>query len=229
MLVIAHPDDEAMFFSPFLWSLRCDLKAVLLRLGVDAEYSEVDPFQFFILCMSTGNAEGLGTTRVKELEKSISFFFPIKSTRIRCHIIQIDNPHLLDSMNVSWDNTLVSSIIHEHVKHHRVNFVVTFDANGVSGHPNHIALYNAVKSLGKRLPALKLFFLQSLACVNKYSGYLHLFYSLVFSREPLKFYVSDPRIAYAAMQKHHSQFLWYRKLFILFSSYSIVNEFGSTS
>lgn len=53
LLVIAHPDDECMFFGPTLTSLR-----TLTRSKVH------------VLCLSTGNADGLGSLRKKELVKS---------------------------------------------------------------------------------------------------------------------------------------------------------------
>lgn len=53
-LLIAHPDDEAMFFAPTLLALTKP------ELGNHVK----------ILCLSTGNADGLGETRKKELVKS---------------------------------------------------------------------------------------------------------------------------------------------------------------
>lgn len=53
-LLIAHPDDEAMFFSPtLLWLTRPELGN-----------------QIFILCLSSGDADGLGHVRKEELRKS---------------------------------------------------------------------------------------------------------------------------------------------------------------
>lgn len=51
LYVIAHPDDEAMFFVPSI-----------LHLGKTNN--------LHLLCMSTGNADGLGRTREKELQAS---------------------------------------------------------------------------------------------------------------------------------------------------------------
>lgn len=56
LLVIAHPDDEAMFFSPLLLSRRAS--------GDD----------IYVLCLSTGNFEGIGETRCKELYKSCNVY-----------------------------------------------------------------------------------------------------------------------------------------------------------
>lgn len=51
LYVIAHPDDEAMFFVPSILSLR-------------------EKNKLFMLCLSNGNFAGLGNIREKELERS---------------------------------------------------------------------------------------------------------------------------------------------------------------
>lgn len=53
-LLIAHPDDEAMFFSPTVLALTRQDSGNHVR----------------ILCLSSGDADGLGVTRQKELVKS---------------------------------------------------------------------------------------------------------------------------------------------------------------
>ncbi|PHH85268.1 hypothetical protein CDD83_675 [Cordyceps sp. RAO-2017] len=53
-LLIAHPDDEAMFFAPTVLALTRPETGNHVK----------------ILCLSTGNADGLGETRKKELVKS---------------------------------------------------------------------------------------------------------------------------------------------------------------
>jgi N-acetylglucosaminylphosphatidylinositol deacetylase len=53
-LLIAHPDDEAMFFAPTVLALTRPETGNHVK----------------ILCLSTGNADGLGETRKQELVKS---------------------------------------------------------------------------------------------------------------------------------------------------------------
>lgn len=53
-LLIAHPDDEAMFFAPTILALTQPDKGNHVK----------------ILCLSRGNAEGLGDTRKREMVKS---------------------------------------------------------------------------------------------------------------------------------------------------------------
>ena len=54
LLVIAHPDDEAMFFVPAIKALR-------------------ETNTLYCLCLSNGNFAGLGKIREKELEKSCKY------------------------------------------------------------------------------------------------------------------------------------------------------------
>ena len=54
LLIIAHPDDEAMFFGPTL--------SRLVKAGVNIR----------VICFSNGNAHGLGKVREKELAGSLA-------------------------------------------------------------------------------------------------------------------------------------------------------------
>lgn len=68
LLLTAHPDDECMFFAP----------TVLAHPNISA------------LCLSTGNADGLGATRAKELIRSYSALGVPPE-----HIFHIDDPCVL--------------------------------------------------------------------------------------------------------------------------------------
>jgi LmbE family N-acetylglucosaminyl deacetylase len=70
LYVIAHPDDEAMFFVPSIMELR--------------KHNNL-----FLLCLSTGNSEGLGKIREKELHESAKYL-----GFTSCHVV--DDPNLQD-------------------------------------------------------------------------------------------------------------------------------------
>ncbi|XP_069337993.1 N-acetylglucosaminyl-phosphatidylinositol de-N-acetylase isoform X5 [Eulemur rufifrons] len=125
LLVIAHPDDEAMFFAPTVLGLA--------RLE----------HQVSLLCFSAGNYYNQGEIRKKELLQSCDVLgIPPSSVMI------IDNRDFPDDPGVQWDTELVASILLQHVEANDINLVVTFDAGGVSGHSNHVALYAAVRVPG---------------------------------------------------------------------------------
>ena len=78
LLVTAHPDDEAMFFVP---AMTCS----------------TSPREWAILCLCTGNADGLGSTRSQELINAAAVL-GIPASRV--HII--DDAALPDGMHVQW-------------------------------------------------------------------------------------------------------------------------------
>ncbi|XP_059524516.1 N-acetylglucosaminyl-phosphatidylinositol de-N-acetylase isoform X1 [Myotis daubentonii] len=124
LLVIAHPDDEAMFFAPTLLGLA------RLRHPV------------FLLCFSAGNYYNQGEIRKKELLQSCDVL-GIPPT----NVMIIDSRDFPDDPGVQWDTEHVASVLLQHIEVNDINLVVTFDAGGVSGHRNHVALYAAVRTL----------------------------------------------------------------------------------
>ena len=59
LLIISHPDDEAMFFIPSI--------VHLMSMKLKSESFS----QFYVLCLSSGNAYGLGNMRIHELSESL--------------------------------------------------------------------------------------------------------------------------------------------------------------
>ncbi|XP_045382799.1 N-acetylglucosaminyl-phosphatidylinositol de-N-acetylase isoform X1 [Lemur catta] len=206
LLVIAHPDDEAMFFAPTVLGLA--------RLK----------HQVSLLCFSAGNYYNQGEIRKKELLQSCDVLgIPPSSVMI------IDNRDFPDDPGVQWDTELVASMLLQHVEANDINLVVTFDAGGVSGHSNHVALYAAVRALRseKKLPeaGCPVLTLRSVNVLRKYLSLLDLPWSLLHSHDVL-FVLTSAEVARAkrAMSCHRSQLLWFRRLYVLFSRYMRINS-----
>lgn len=212
LLVFAHPDDEAMFFSPLLNTLR--------RLNI----------RFHFLCLSSGNAAGLGRVREKELNAS-GKFYGAASVRV------IDDVDMQDGMGVNWDAAVVARYVRQTLDVcGTIRTVVTFDQRGVSGHPNHISVHNGVRHLKETSPpGLMYLGLASGNVVVKYSGLLSLLPFAAGWRLPSKDAKSfaciippeDALSSFRGMQQHTSQFVWFRYLFVWFSSFTVLNEFAS--
>ena len=92
LLVIAHPDDEAMFFSPLLIAMKENLCNVSM------------------LCMSTGGFDGLGSTRRIELMKSADCY----GIDHNCVKI-IDNEKLQDGKDSNWSPDIVRDVILDNI------------------------------------------------------------------------------------------------------------------
>ena len=128
LLVIAHPDDEAMFFVPTI--------NVLVNNGTAAEPAGS---LLYILCLSNGNGDGLGAVRAKEMVDSAKVL-GIPTNRVRV----LDDPALQDGMDIKWAATAVAKRVQEAVEEWGISKILTFDDYGVSGHPNHIDTYRGV-------------------------------------------------------------------------------------
>ena len=114
--MIAHPDDEAMFFVPSIQQLKQNNN-------------------LFLLCLSNGNFDGLGKIREKELHASAKYLGFIEAE-------VIDHPELQDGMKSHWEPEVVAQQINKYLTYKQgeqeINMIVTFDKRCISGHPNHI-------------------------------------------------------------------------------------------
>nr|KAF6458135.1 phosphatidylinositol glycan anchor biosynthesis class L [Rousettus aegyptiacus] len=98
LMVIAHPDDEAMFFAPTVLGLA------RLRHRV------------FLLCFSAGNYYNQGEIRKKELLQSCDVLgIPPSSVMI------IDNRDFPDDPCVQWNREHVASILLQHIEVNSIN------------------------------------------------------------------------------------------------------------
>jgi N-acetylglucosaminylphosphatidylinositol deacetylase len=123
LILIAHPDDEIMFFAPTIKTLlnnKCKIR---------------------ILCLSNGNYEGNGKIREEEF-KSVC-----KQLRIEEYEI-VDDKNLQDNIKVSWEEKLVAQKLSEYLNKdnniEKIGTIITFDERGVTKHPNHISCHDGL-------------------------------------------------------------------------------------
>ena len=207
LLVIAHPDDECMFFTPTLREL--------IEMGRDVS----------ILCLSNGNFGGMGRVREKELVRSAEILgIPEKKVRV------VDDERLQDGMDNVWDKKVVASYIREEVKTRKVEAILTFDEYGVSGHVNHRACCHGVKEVLRSQSTsndLSAFSLESINIFRKYSSLFEIIPSVLLQQGDGGddiFFSLAPQINMRLMYAHESQFVWFRKFFVAFSSYTFCNH-----
>ncbi|KAI6801760.1 LmbE-like protein [Hortaea werneckii] len=237
VFLIAHPDDEAMFFAPVLqWLSKPELGN-----------------QVLILCLSSGNADGLGHLRKDELAKSAVLL----GVRTSEHVVVVEDEKLPDSMETKWDPKLIASILTRYFAPKmmstpsttaplaNIDAIVTFDTGGVSGHPNHISLFHGASLFLRNLmhrhagweSPVKLYTLTSVNTFRKYSSILDSVMTIITciwrTKERSEFptpllVVSGPggvRKAQRAMTTaHESQMRWFRWGWIGVSRYMVVND-----
>ena len=160
-------------------------------------------------------------------------------------------------MNVTWHPRLISnlmttafapkmaSIPSKEAPQANIDVIITFDAHGVSSHPNHKSLYHGAHSFLKALMhrhsgwecPIKLYTLTTTTVFRKYLSLLDapatLIAAIVMKKQlgefptPLLF-ASSP-IGYRTAQKamttaHESQMRWFRWGWIGLSRYMIIND-----
>ncbi|XP_034216138.1 N-acetylglucosaminyl-phosphatidylinositol de-N-acetylase isoform X2 [Prunus dulcis] len=180
LLVVAHPDDESMFFTPTI------------------NYLTMRGHNIHILCLSIGDADGKGITRKEELYQA-SAILKVPHQQVKV----LDHPDLQ---------------------------IITFDNYGVSGHCNHRDVHYGVMKLlhASSQRKIEAWELVSTNVFRKYSGpvdiWLSSLYPMQCSHELLHCLLNEqPRKSFRAMAQHSSQWVWFRKLFVGFSSYTYVN------
>eukprot|EP01083_Nonionella_stella_P075132 204053_1 len=147
-LVIAHPDDESMFFVPTLSALVKQGRA-----------------KIHILCLSEGGEGAIARTRTSERHRAASIL-GVPAPLV--HVVARDG--LRDGMDQKWDLLIVQKEVMKFVKKHQIDTIITFDGRGVSSHPNHIATFHGVRNFldSKRFPNIRAFSLRSTFILRKY-------------------------------------------------------------
>ncbi|CAN8279859.1 unnamed protein product [Cochlearia groenlandica] len=205
LFVIAHPDDESMFFSPTI------------------NYLASNGYNIHMLCLSTGNADGMGSIRKDEMHQACAVLrVPLQQVKI------LDHPNLQDGFGKVWSHNLLTEIIQEEVTNHDIHTIITFDNHGVSGHCNHRDVHRGVlKFLQSNSDRnIKAWELVSLDILRKYCGPIDIWLSILSGKiYPSKVIIvnEQPRKSIEAMSQHSSQWVWFRKLFVSLSSYTYTN------
>jgi N-acetylglucosaminylphosphatidylinositol deacetylase len=129
-----------------------------------------------------------------------------------------------------------------------IDVIITFDAHGVSSHPNHISLYHGARQFVTTLlqgksgwtSPVDLYALQTVALPRKYTGFLDIFATMLGQFGGSKKDVEHPEglvfasklvgdgglpTAWSAMTTaHRSQMVWFRYGWIAFSRYMVLND-----
>ncbi|CAH2986240.1 unnamed protein product [Chilo suppressalis] len=121
LIVVAHPDDECMFFGPTIFRL-CEQ-------GADV----------YLLCLSSGNFEGKGKIRKQELWRACQELGVPEQ-----NVCLITDTRLQDDPKLHWPVSVIAKLIQHDLEALEIDTLVIFDRGGVSSHANHSAIFYAV-------------------------------------------------------------------------------------
>lgn len=204
LFIIAHPDDEVMFFGPTI-----------------LHYTQKPNCTVYLMCLSSGKNYGMHIVRTNELYESC------KVLGINDENIYVYNhTDLPDAMDVRWPLEIISKRVQFFVEVYGITNIVTFDRHGISGHQNHSSIYYAIANLilDKQIPkTCGVFVLETVNKVRKYWLFLDLPISFIMSRfRYMAGFIQRYQIQ-SALRKHTSQMVWYRKMYMHFSRYLLIN------
>ncbi|XP_075231281.1 phosphatidylinositol glycan anchor biosynthesis class L [Lycorma delicatula] len=206
LIVTAHPDDECMFFGPFIINVLKNKDC-----------------KIFLLCLSNGSFNQEGSKRKEELWDSCEVLGISLSNIFLCR-----HHNIQDDPNVLWQKEEVAKVVLDYTEKLDIDALVTFDEDGVSGHYNHISIFNAVcfLILKQQLPSYcKVYVLESVNLFRKYTNYMDALLTYLTSNYVCQIKQKEHCIIENAMKKHVSQNVWFRKLYIKFSRYAYINSF----
>jgi N-acetylglucosaminylphosphatidylinositol deacetylase len=195
LLVVAHPDDESMFFVPTCSSFGPNKR---------------------ILCLSNGNYEGLGKIRETELHvaatslgfQSVQFGdFPDGPKQVwdTDKIASLVESQLEDgTIIVTFDEVGISSHPNHIAAYEGVRKLVT----------------RRPELLAYKLVSDKSLFIKY---TGTWGATIHCLFFFQIADDPLYLINDNPFNTYIVMAAHQSQFVWYRFLFILFAKCAQMN------
>ncbi len=229
LLIVAHPDDECLFFSPTLRVLQ-------------TQYHQ----NLSLVVLSRGNHAGLGQIRAMELHGSCR---ALNIPGNRC--LSLDLLQIKDDPKVWWSEQQLIPIIEEYVIKWSIDVLISFDNRGISGHLNHRAVASAVRLMteNRTNTIIKMSYeLKSVSLLRKYSSILDFYWIFISSIPRLlhsllsylipfnlisstdKSYMllintpNDYMASRNAFASHQSQYSWDRHLYLLASRYMFINE-----
>lgn len=226
LLVVAHPDDETMFFGPTVAGLRLAGYAV------------------HVLSLTIGDADGQGHLRARELAVAAQALGATEA-------VALNHSAFGDGL-ASWDIDLAAAAIVTYASRtrRRLAKVVTFDAHGVSRHQDHGRTHRAVVRASDALRHMgsasaprhaqveilelrtwprPLSFSASLSVALRRATVVLAPYCTALcpwhGASPTYVYEQWSCAAvYSAMRLHRSQRRWFRVVHVILSRYSYVNE-----
>ncbi|GBE58865.1 N-acetylglucosaminyl-phosphatidylinositol de-n-acetylase [Babesia ovata] len=199
--VLAHPSDETYFFTPTLEVLA------------NSPYVAQHELKIRLLLLSKGKYVGKGDERTFEIESLCNKY------NVLCTIL--DEPYTQEGPQF-WETSQIVTHVHDFLKQHKSQVVITFDQYGADSDPNHISTYHAVYESKEKIPDLRIWTLRSYGVLTTNCAPFALMRA-VFARPSASLFTSFP--ADKNTKIHASSWTWKTPFRNLFSSYSYVNTY----
>lgn len=183
-----------------------------------------------------GNAEGIGSIRKQELQKS-ALLLGLKSTS---DVTVIEDDKFPDSMTKDWPPKDIAELLESHIRATNTDTIITFDQAGISSHPNHRSLYKGVlQFVAAQNGPPAVYTLVTTNTLRKYSSLLDAPYTVLKAllfrlnhnahEDPGRLVFVSGAKAYAQARRtmteaHKSQMVWFRWGWIGLSRYMVVND-----
>lgn len=203
LVVVAHPDDESMFFAPSILALPGYPWATVR-----------------VLCLSTGDFQGEGARRAQEMVAACA------ALGVGADAVEVvDDPRLRDGPGERWSKEVVAERVAAAVDRWRVSKVLTFDDQGASGHPNHVATHRGVRHFLAGCPEVQGWALETAGPALRFTGWLGAAVLALILPDDSLLHSTSPQALrpQRAMLCHRSQLVWFRWLYMAFSVYMCVN------
>lgn len=154
LLLIAHPDDEVVFFSPLLFHL------------------EKHRVRSYVLTVTTGNwdadagqhSDALGAARMAEFQRASTFFPGVT-------FLTHEEIHLDDNPRAYLRTDLIVRLLVRLAAELSLTAIVSFDHKGYTGHKNHVSCFRALEDFKKLNKHVSCFTLRTPG-FHKYTGAL---------------------------------------------------------
>jgi N-acetylglucosaminylphosphatidylinositol deacetylase len=225
LLVIAHPDDESMFFAPTV---------------VAAVHSGA---RVHVLSLTDGAGGGCPRVRARELAEAVA---ALGARPADARVAAVRG--VRDGLREVWDGAAAAAAVSAAAARARARAVVTFDARGVTGHANPVAAAAAARAARAADPGASwaLWELRSAPLWRRFLGPLgdggcarrgggrapweqgEGTRGDVVARPGDDVVVRGRGLcpcarAHAGMRAHASQYVWFRRLWVVFATLSYVN------
>ncbi|ELP95189.1 N-acetylglucosaminyl-phosphatidylinositol de-N-acetylase, putative [Entamoeba invadens IP1] len=132
-----------------------------------------------------------------------------------------------DGFQENWDIMKIAQEVQEIVERDGIQTIITFDKNGISGHPNHINLFKALPMIHTLVPHVSLYTLTSKNIIRKYSHTIDCLCSVFLDsikQDNITTLLESSHEAYEYMKYYPSQLNWYRYLYLFTSTYTMINK-----